>query len=169
MAADARVIDMSDLKDLEPLSKRLNAASNELNQTLQTIQDRLNALGIGLEVWVSVHPLAESDYRDVLDDNSEPTRFREFVRQELGYGRLGDGWALLVRSRRYVEGPNEFNVKDTEVYEDDTDPRPLLKASRELRVAAVPLLPKLVEAIEREAKVVIERVEQAKKIADSLK
>src|SRR5262245_45719852 len=102
MPAEARVIDMSDLKDLEPLSKRLNAATNELNQTLQTIQERLNALGIGLEVWVSTH-LAESDWRDILDRDTEPTGAREYVSQELGYGRLGDGWALVVRSRRHVE------------------------------------------------------------------
>src|SRR5688572_19821922 len=91
MAADARVIDMSDLKDLEPLSKRLNAASNELTKALQTIQDHLNKLGIGLEVWNGV--LDESEYRDILNDDDEPTGAREFFTSELGYGRLGEGWA----------------------------------------------------------------------------
>jgi hypothetical protein len=165
MATDARVIDMSDLKDLEPLSKRLNAASDQLTHTLQTIQDRLNALGIGLEVWVDT-PLDKSERRDVLDNDDEPTGAREYDTQDLGYGRCGDGWALIVRRRRHVQ---EQPGAAYERCVDSPYPHPLLKASRELRVAAVPLLPELIETIEREAKIVIERVEQAKKIAASLK
>lgn len=173
MAADARLIDMSDLKDLDPLSKRLNAASNELNSSLQTIQDRLNALGIGLEVWLP-QALAESEAREVpgpaVHDDADLFWDKVHDTQELGYGRLGDGWALLVRTRRHVE---RFRTAagDSEEYNTyvDDSPRPLLKAARDLRVAAVPLIPDLLTAIEQQAQTIIERVEQAKKIADSLK
>jgi hypothetical protein len=166
MATDTRV-DMSDLKDLDPLSKRLNAASDQLTHTLQTIQERLNALAIGLEVWVD-DPLSKHHLREVLDANDEPTGRREYDTHDLGYGRLGDGWALIVRERRHVETPTGYNNDwDTESFQ-DYGVLPLLKASRELRVAAVPLLPQLIEAIERDASVVLERVEQAKRIADSL-
>ena len=169
MAADARVMDMSDLKDLEPLSKRLNTASDELSQTLQTIQDRVNALGIGLEVWVTDPPLNESEWRDILDRDTEPTGAREFSTAELGYSRSGEGWALLVRYRRHVEGPNEYGTPTLETYDDNMPVIPLLRAAREIRVAAVKVIPTLIEALEAQARSVIERVEQAKKIADSLK
>jgi hypothetical protein len=72
-----------------------------------------------------------------------------------------------VRERRYVDDPNDN--RPAEAYSAGSPATALLKASRELRVAAVPLLPKLIEAIEREAHTIIDRVEQSKKIADSLK
>ena len=54
---------MGDLKDLEPLAKRLNAASDELNQALQTIQDRLNAMGVGVEVWIEESSLSTACHK----------------------------------------------------------------------------------------------------------
>jgi hypothetical protein len=101
---------------------------------VQTIQERINALGIGLEVWVDDDPLAESDWRDILDRNEEPTDSREYNADELGYGRLGDGWALLVRRRRYIEGADRHNFLSTDAHVDDPRTKPLLRASRELRV-----------------------------------
>ncbi len=168
MAADARVMDMSDLKDLEPLSKRLNAASDELTQALQTVQERLNALGIGVEIWLA-ESVTESAWSDVLDSREEPTGERQYVATELGYGRHGDGWALLVRNRRYVEGTDDRGFATTTAYDDEQRETALLKASRAVRVAAVPLIPKLLDEIKAEAEHVISTVEQAKKIADSLK
>ena len=48
-------------------------------------------------------------------------------------------------------------------------PRRLLRASRKLRLAAVPLIPRLIDAIKAMAEKSIAAVEQAKRIADSLK
>ncbi len=167
-------VDMTDLKDLDPLAKRLNAATDELNQALQTIQDRLNEMGPGVEVWVP-EALRESDWREILDRNDEPSGEREYTAEELGYGRIGTGWALLVRTRRYVERFDEGGYRVLEPYDDgQADPnrgshKPLLRAARELRIAAVPLVPKLIDALRDESSKVIDAVEQAKKIADSLK
>jgi hypothetical protein len=166
MAADAYVIDMSDLKDLEPLAQRLKAAQDDLNQALQTIQDRLNALGIGVEVWLE-EELDSTDWRSVSNTS------REYTASQLGYGRVGDGWALLVRTRRIVEtlDPSGGGYEDaiTDTYDGNDSAKPLLRASRAVRANAVPLIPRLVEAIEREATKLIARVEEARKIADSLK
>jgi hypothetical protein len=171
MAADARKtgIDMGDLKDLEPLAKRLNAATDSLNEILQTIQDRLNTLAIGVEVWLG-KALEESDWRDIVDRDQEPIPgCREYTAEELGYGRIGDGWALLVRTRRYVQDPDDHSVAAREVFDDGYGEKPLLHASRKLRLAAVPLIPRLIDEIKAEAERSIAAVEQAKKIADSLK
>jgi len=161
MAMQTRVMDMSDLKDLEPLSKRLNTATDELNISLKTIEEYLQRLGIGLEVWGGT--IAESAWSDVLDAQEEPTGKREYTETELGFGRFGDSWVLLVRTRRIVE--DSAGVRD--VYEGKTL-MPLLRSSRAVRVAAVGAIPKLIDAIEEHAKGVIKSVEHAKKIADSL-
>jgi len=165
MAADAArtSVDMGDIKNLEPLSKRLNAATNELNQALQTIQDKLNAMAVGIEVWL-VDRLEESDWNDITDTYNEPTGERQFFVQELGYGRFGDGWALIVRERRCVENSSG----ESTWYDSGAPDKPLLKAPRNIRIAAVPLIPKLIDEIERAATSALLRIEQAKKIADSL-
>ena len=47
--------------------------------------------------------------------------------------------------------------------------KPLLRSSRHVRVKAVDLIPNLIDELHREASRVIEAVEKAKTIADSLK
>jgi hypothetical protein len=165
MAADAELTSMGELSDLEPLSKRLKAAQDQLNKSLQTIQDRLNALAIGVEVWVD-DPIEETDWSEVLDRNNEPSGEREFLITELGYGRRGDAWALLVRTRRIV-APNGGSEIDWQ-YLDNSAPRPLLNASRNVRAGAVRLIPRLIDALKEQAQAIIGIVEDAKKIADSL-
>lgn len=171
MPADAlrTKFDMADLSDLEPLAKRLNAASDELNQALQTIQDKLNALGVGVEVWLD-KPINESAWREIRDRDGEPTHAREYDTAELGYGRLGEGWALLVRRRRFVEEPNQFGVLEQTPYDDGPgETKPLLRAARAVRIKAVSLIPDLIAMLQREAQEAIESVERAKRIAESLK
>jgi hypothetical protein len=52
----------------------------------------------------------------------------------LGFGRLGDRYALLVKQVTFEENPNTRQL--TEV-KDEEDPRLLLQASRELRIEAM--------------------------------
>jgi hypothetical protein len=166
MAADAFVTDMADLKDLDPLSKRLRAAQDDLNQVLQTIQDRLNAYGLGIEAWAPTY-LDSTDYSDVSPLDRDDVRKQRYV-TELGYGRHGDGWALLVRVRRLVHnGKDNWGNDDIDEFEHEPA-KPLLKASRALRAESVERLPALIEILKAGAEQLIDRVEQAKKIADSL-
>src|SRR4051794_38576283 len=84
------------LDDLAPLSKRLMAADDELNQALESVQTRLNALALGVEAWLDS---ASDDElaRGVIDVSTEKT-VRVVEIQQLGYCRVGDGWALAVRT-----------------------------------------------------------------------
>ena len=43
-----------------------------------------------------------------------------------------------------------------------------MKSSRAVRIAAVDLIPELIDVLEHEALVALKRIQQAKKIADSL-
>jgi hypothetical protein len=40
------------IEELLPLSETLNSESNELNKTIETINDKLAALNFGIEVWM---------------------------------------------------------------------------------------------------------------------
>ena len=155
---------MSDLKDLEPLSKRINVASDELTQALQAVQDRINALALGVEVWLT----CEDDELDQqIAGGNENGRVLQL--QELGYGRLGDSWGLVVRRCAYDQDFDGMQWHFRPGLPTVIAQGSLLKASRHIRVAAVRLLPLLIDKIEQEATNVIKAVEDAKKIAQSLK
>jgi hypothetical protein len=186
MAADASQTgtDMTDLNDLVPLAKRLNTATDELNQVLETIQERLNALALGVEAWLddydhelqrqitSVYGELGGNVVTNWDEAvSEHVRqVRSVQGQQLGYGRLGEGWALLVRTVTYVERKDEHRwyVRPDES-DTEQERKPLLRSARNIRVRAVSLIPHLVERLRKEATGVIDAVEKARQIADSLK
>jgi hypothetical protein len=161
-------MDMTDLNDLAPLSKRLNAATDELNRTLESIQQKLNDLALGVEVFLD----RKGDELEavVLDGNTDDDDVRVVRLHELGYGRLGDGWALLVRTADYQQRRDRDGDWDyTDNLGSGSDIKPLLRSARHIRVKAVDLLPKLVDRLRAEASNVIAAVEKAKKIAESLR
>ncbi len=164
MAADA-ILNMPDLKDLTPLSKRLNTASDELNEAIESIQRKINTLSLGVEVWLT-DAQAELSHEILTDDDTRYARV-----QELGYGRFGDNWALLVRTADYELRRDESD--GDWLYANPEHPlhvrvQPLLKTSRQIRVKAVDLIPGLVDALQRSATTVVDAVEKAKKLAQSL-
>ena len=53
-----RCVDM-DLKDLSHLSERLNTSTDQFNTELKVIEDRINALSLGVEAWVTKKPIQE--------------------------------------------------------------------------------------------------------------
>jgi hypothetical protein len=170
MATDVRKLeDMTDIKDLKVLAEKLNAETDALQAALQTTQDKLNALRLGVEVWLDREPISASEWSDIEDEGGSPTGAREYLAEELGYGRdkYGDQWALLVRTRRYVEGPDSRGYTSQEEYFHSA-PRPLLGASRALRIAAVEHLPQLVDALKEHAAKALASIEKAKKLADSI-
>ncbi len=160
MAADARekTAGTSLMQELRPLAKRLSAASNDLNQALLTIQDKLNALGLGVEQWVPI-PVTRSWVKE-----GEDVHDQEWRESQLGYSKVGDGWVLMTRLAHFQgrdpEG-NEFVYTYSEA-------RPLLRADRDSRLQAVKEIPNLVRLLKDRADEVIEAVREAQKIAESL-
>jgi hypothetical protein len=166
MPAGASLNDMANLKDLTHLADKLNAESDRFNLSLEVIEDRLNALGIGISVRLDA-PSARMTETDWVDETNEgdgtPTGRRYFESTSLGYGRCGDQWGLLVHTLRQVETADG----GLDIYEDEP-PKPLRRASRELRIKAVEHLEALIDKIRYEASEAVERIEKAKKIAESL-
>jgi hypothetical protein len=188
-----------DFKDLAELSERLNANTDQLNVQLKAIEERLNALSLGVEAWVTTHPLQQEFTRDgaivaanalvhgsVLnprtaldaDDRASappgPTRTRTAT--ELGYMRFQDGWKLAVRTVNYTQTKDDVRqiewdepanaIDGVEVFR---DVKPLLRASRTVRMLAVDRIPQLLDALYGAASAVDLAIEKARRISDSLK
>lgn len=61
------------IEELLPLSETLNSESNELNKTIETINDKLGALNFGIEVWVEGGDDCRFGYAKVGDHPGPPT------------------------------------------------------------------------------------------------
>jgi len=141
------------LKQLSSVSQDLNEASNELSEQIKSIEAALACRKLGVRAWVEMRRRPE---REPASDG----RVYEFTRVDsLGYDKHQGKWGLLVVS--YYE--ETFDPSDFE------DAKLLRDAPRELRMAAVDLLPKLIQKIGEEAsklaKDVARKAEEAKSIA----
>jgi hypothetical protein len=173
-----------DLAELSTLAERLNASTDSLNAELKAIEDRLNALSLGVEAWVTSKPLQEefSSSRTVLTQNAlvnssalgATTRTRTAI--ELGYARFPDGWKLAIRTVDYrqmkdrlePEWSDPVGLFDGRI-EVRRDAKPLLRASRTVRTLAVDLVPDLIETLYIAGTSVADAVEKARSISDSLR
>ena len=174
-----------DLNDLSHLSQLLNASTDQLNTELKAIENRINALALGVEAWVTRKPLQEEfgDEWAALAQNalvaSATVGFntRSRTATELGYARFPEGWKLSVRTVTYQQTRTgsrmieEWNepVEAENGGEIRRRAKPLLRASRTLRTRAVDRIPDLIEALYAAGSEVAEAVEKARKISDSLK
>ena len=142
--------------ELIPLAHRINTVSDDLNSALKRIEDRLNALVLGIESFVPI-----PDTREVASgDKREPEEWHEY---HLGYGRLGNRWALLTR-RAYFHDDPSMTALPASCWE-FTDEKPLQRSSRELRVKAVAAIPDLLKQLKGEADSVLKTVETAQHLA----
>jgi len=173
-----------DLNDLSELSERLNITTDQLNAQLLGIEERINALSLGVEAWATRSPLQEvfGTERAVLAENAvlpltalgNPTRRRTAM--ELGYARFPEGWKLAVRTVHYEQTRvNEFPAEWLDPMEGaergieiSQDAKPLLRASRTTRTLAVDRIGDLIRALYVAGSQVADAVEKARKISDSL-
>jgi hypothetical protein len=122
-------------------AKQLNKASDEVNLELKKLEDTLNRANIGLTFWFETHPLNESDTTGNLSSS-------EYLSDVLGYTRIGGNWCLAVKRLRQVSGyfEGDPSCPFTNVFV-IAEPEPLLKASRELRLKALQVVPEFLTAL----------------------
>lgn len=115
----------------------LNSFSDNCNQKLKSVQDRLVSLNIGLEYWLK-KPLVTSDQQGDIGVNDNST----VIEKRLGFSRINGNWMLAVKTVRCVSGfyLGQEDCHFTNEYV-DYSPEPLLDASREIRLNAVKELP----------------------------
>jgi hypothetical protein len=164
---------MVETKNLEEVASRLNKKSNDLNATLQKIQDKINSYNVGIEVW-NDDPLVSQDIE--MREKEDGTIISPFpdatCRAEetyLGYAKTSDGWSLVVQEREVYYGKSLYTgLTEVKGSYNIRNPQPLLEASRKIRIQALKQLQSLVNNLCQEAKESLESIEEAKKLAEEL-
>lgn len=151
---------MSNLSDLSKLSKTLNEESNKVNEILLEFEQKLVAMNIGVEAWVELtsEPYVEGDEGSIQCSS-------DIV---LGFGQRADDHQLLIKTIDYVEevgNYGQYHWKKRQEY----GIKPLLKASREIRVKALEKLKELLDALMAEGNNVLKAIEKGRKTVDNLK
>jgi hypothetical protein len=122
------------LSSIDSSSKRLNTVSNNANAVLRSIEKRLMDANIGLEIWWEANSLDHIGSTDLWPDETNCWRS-----QLLGFSRVNGVWCLAVRTMRY----SHFVLEGEEVLREAVDgsPTPLLRAPRNIRLAALRHMP----------------------------
>ncbi len=138
------------MRELADLSLQLNSESNSINSTIVALNNKLRTLNIGLEVWLE-DSLIQALPGDERRDGTGPY---------LGYCSVEEEWQLAVRVR---PTPGVWEPVGSAVgWVGDLPRTPLTKASREVRLAALPQLPFLVTKIYQEAQRVLKAIQDAR-------
>jgi hypothetical protein len=152
---------MSILSDLlsqfEESAKQLNAVSDSINTAITDVEQRLAAANAGLEVWVYDSPL-EAEEPEEVQLNGTDTGYR-WLERILGFAKLSqaEGWRLAVKERSATQA-DELGDEIGYVTGQIT---PLWKASRNLRLKALELLPILVEQLTDATQRALQTIQEA--------
>ena len=162
---DTIVVDS--INELSDLSRKLNQKSDALNAAIASINQKLAKLNFGLEVSLEQAPIECSDFSTTesqLDDRPiDPIADATL----LGYCHVEDEWQLAVKDVTLHTRTDDFGSTYNEAT-DSMPPRPLLKASRQLRFKSANEIPDLLDRIKTAATVLLNGIERAKKAASKL-
>jgi hypothetical protein len=147
---------------LSKVANELNRVSDEFSQRLRDIEARIESLNLGVTVYLD-EPLDEITITGSLGEAGEDGVSGD--QYFLGYGRFGGRWRILVQTYHSVWPDTEEDDAtpggDFEECREYVDEKPLLDSSRDIRLAAVAQIGRLLEQIEREAKSRIETLRAA--------
>jgi hypothetical protein len=125
----AKPIDVAtNFRALSSIASSLNKASNELTQSVSVLDAALKKLNIGLTVWTAFEFWAVE----------EPN----YGEDQIGYAKISGQWGIALRK---IWGNESFDAPN------EDGPWLFGEAPRELRIAAADHLPKLVEALGKQA------------------
>ena len=155
---------MVDLSALTDVSRKLNLKSDKLNEVINSINEKLEKLNIGVEAFLA-EPIEADDPYYMPDDEEDKFPRRDAVL--LGYCRFDDDWQLATKNVTLVKDVNRFGVEYERTLSVDRR-APLLNASRYIRANAMRLIPNLLDLIKREAEDLLQAIEQAEAAAKKL-
>jgi hypothetical protein len=153
----------SPLSELSSLAKRLNTASDSINDIIKRFETTLQGFNLGLEVWVEKWDLHDTSEMDKGPEEDSITA--EDKDTELGFCRLGDAWVLCLRDVAYHA--RVIGCQTYYEWKSLGDPRPLLKASRAERIDALPQFPALLKALEDATEALLNTIEEAKRFVNA--
>jgi len=131
------------LESLRSLSSKLNEASDNLNAIIPELNATLQAMNIGVAVWLDpilderiVAPDYDQTHPNTPDDASPDHCIGGY---ELGYACCGDSWQLCVREITWNKTVGEYFYQGP--------PEPLLNAPRVVRLQACARFDSLIQAL----------------------
>jgi hypothetical protein len=154
------------INELSDLSRKLNQESDKTNSIIVTINKKLAALNFGLEVWLEFPAIESGDLKKVY-----PGQVVRLPRQKsviyLGYCNVEDGWQLAAKSGTLIE---DWDKDSEEMFTvlTEVEYQPLLKAAREVRVGALPLVPRLLDEVKLKTESLLKAIHEAEKAAEKL-
>ncbi len=154
---------MVNLSELTPLAKELNQTTDEINGIISTVNEKLAALNLGVEAWLDPSTTSKIPAADMTVTHLHRSTASMPV---LGYAKLEDAWQLAIKEEKIIYQWNDDAREEEEVSEDSY--RPLLKASRDVRLRALEQLPQLLDALKREGERVIKTIARAREAAKAL-
>ena len=150
------------LSALTETAKTLNKESDSLNEVIGRCEQMLAGMKIGLEVWVDTDPLESSAWTEERHTDEEVERGT--MDTELGFAEVHGKWRLAVRVARYETVDLRDNREISPRLYDVSQMTALLDASRRERIAALKHLPRLIEAMKREAEEAVKAIQNAKNL-----
>ena len=158
---------MVPLKDslarLTSLAKQLDESTDALNGTIEAIEKSLADAGVGVTSWLHDHLIDEVRVQGVQKGVPPKPSIQEgWV---IGYTRIAGDWKIAAQRVRRVCGSanGDPGCPRTEI-EILTEPSPLLKAPRQVRLEAPRLLEPLLDAMASRIEGVIAEIEGARKL-----
>lgn len=152
------------INELSDLAKKLNEKSDELTDTIETLNRKLTALKLGVEVWCARHPMEVGEF-SAEDDEGNPCAAWA-VAKLLGFAKVNEKWQLAVKDARVLQRDG-CELDDYEVQYSYRS-EPLLGCSREIRIAAMGVIPSLLDDLQRRANMMLQSIVEAKKRAEKL-
>jgi hypothetical protein len=136
---------------LSGAAKGLNTTSDLLAKPISELESAIKALNLGITCWVTIHKWSSPDKTSETFD-------------ELGYAKIDGKWGFAIRTRECIDYADYNNIEGQWLFNE---------APRSLRADAVEHLPKLLDALARDAitttKKLAEKVEQARQLASAVK
>ena len=119
----------SSFERLSKTASSLNSASDRLNKAIEALNDALKKLNLGVASWVTFSSWEDGPLYEV---------------EELGYAKWGGKWQITLR--KTLEDQNR--PEDVPAEESGWV---FTEAPREMRIRAIPSLPKLIDKLNEDA------------------
>jgi hypothetical protein len=137
------------LSDLRISANKLNSATSGVNAIIDGVEAQLTGMNLGLEYWLKSPGL-----------DSQSLDMGTIVHTQLGFAKIGNEWCLGVRRVQV-----ELDERSGEWTHTEPDPSAKLQdSSREIRIKALELIPKLIEELKESAEKATSTIVNAKKL-----
>ena len=147
------------VRNLKKLATVINEASDGAQGLLEHYEGELQETRIGIEVWAEVVE-RRTDW-----ERFEATSDVVECGNRIGWCKVGDEWRFAYQ---WVTKPDDKDDDDAENWSPTDPPEPVLNGSRIIRLAAVSLIPKIVERLTVKAIEVAQAAERAAATVPSL-